>query len=112
MRNRDPHHIAERDEHGSIEPIENIPLAQRLKATELLGKSEADFTENLAVNGNITVTIKGSIAWTSRPTGPNLPSITAILWLNIPRHKFLVSDQGRFREAWSRSAFKTKSVTI
>ena len=56
MRNQDPHRIATLDEFGKAKPAEAVPMAQRLKAAEMLGKSEADFTENLRVDGTITVT--------------------------------------------------------
>lgn len=56
MRNQDPHYIPEKNEMGVVKPRENIPLAQRLKASEMLGKSEADFSENINVKGTLTVT--------------------------------------------------------
>lgn len=57
MRNKDPHAKDEVDpKTGISKPPGNIPLAQRLKASEYLGKSEADFMERLDVTGNVTVT--------------------------------------------------------
>lgn len=48
MKNEDPY-IKERKDPNTNAPLEPepIPISQRLKATELLGKSEADFTENI-----------------------------------------------------------------
>ena len=56
MRNRDPHHIPEVDEFGKVKPVQNIPMNQRLKAGEMLSKMEGDFSENLNINGQVTVT--------------------------------------------------------
>jgi hypothetical protein len=53
MRNEDPHHRSE------VDPVTNAPISQgnipipvRLKATELLGKSEADFVDKIDMNVN------------------------------------------------------------
>lgn len=56
MRNQDPHRIPELDEFGKAKAAEPVPMNTRLKALELLGKSHGDFTENINVSGNITVT--------------------------------------------------------
>jgi hypothetical protein len=56
MRNNDPYHRDQVDANGIPLPEENIPLTTRLKASELLGKSEADFTEKVDVTGNLTIT--------------------------------------------------------
>jgi len=56
MRNEDPHYKEETDSNGIPLPVPNIPLANRLKALELLGKSEGDFVENVNINGNVTLT--------------------------------------------------------
>lgn len=56
MRNKDPHHLPERDDMGIIKPRENVPLQQRIKAAELLGKSEQMFVDKLQIEGSITVT--------------------------------------------------------
>lgn len=58
MRNEDPHERPELDGNGIPLPAQptNIPLALRLKASELLGKSEADFSENINLQGNVTIT--------------------------------------------------------
>jgi hypothetical protein len=56
MRNNDPYHKEQVDSNGIPLPEENIPLTTRLKASELLGKSEADFVEKVEVNGNLTIT--------------------------------------------------------
>lgn len=34
---------------------EDVPMGERLKASELLGKSQADFTERLEVKGELTL---------------------------------------------------------
>lgn len=56
MRNEDPHWKEEKDANGIPIPVPNIPLQTRLKAMELLGKSEGDFVENVNINGNVTLT--------------------------------------------------------
>lgn len=56
MRNKDPHRTIEVDEFGVPKQPEPIPISMRIKAAELLGKSEADFTEKHQIEGNITVT--------------------------------------------------------
>jgi hypothetical protein len=56
MRNADPHYREEKDSNGIPIPEGNIPLATRLKASELLGRSEADFIEKVDVTGNLTIT--------------------------------------------------------
>lgn len=54
MRNEDPHHKEERDANGVPIPEGNIPLTTRLKAAELLGKSEGDFIDNVHHTGSIS----------------------------------------------------------
>lgn len=56
MRNEDPHAKPELDNNGVTKPPGNIPLTTRLKASEYLGKSEADFLERIEHTGNLTVT--------------------------------------------------------
>lgn len=56
MRNNDPYYIEEKDENGVPKPIANIPLPTRLKASELLGKSEADFVDKIDLSANVTIT--------------------------------------------------------
>jgi phage terminase small subunit len=56
MRNEDPYRKEEKDSNGVPIPEGNIPLPVRLKASELLGKSEADFIEKLDVSSNVTIT--------------------------------------------------------
>lgn len=57
MRNKDPHKLEERDPVTNMPvPPSNIPMQYRLKASELLGKSEADFVDKLQVEGNLTIT--------------------------------------------------------
>lgn len=55
MRNRDPHAIEEKDEFGAPKPA-NIPLQHRLRASEMLAKSEGDFVDTVNVQGNLTIT--------------------------------------------------------
>lgn len=55
MKNDDPYRKEELDPNGVPIPEGNIPLPIRLKASELLGKSEADFVEKLDVNHNVTL---------------------------------------------------------
>lgn len=54
MRNKDPHAIEEKDEFG-VPKIPNIPLQHRLRASEMLAKSEGDFVDNVNVQGNLTI---------------------------------------------------------
>ena len=56
MRNEDPHAIQQKDENGIPLPKENIPLQTRLKATELLGKSEADFVDKIDMSVSQSLT--------------------------------------------------------
>lgn len=46
----------EYDSSNMPKKTENIPLAQRIKASELLGKSETDFVDRIDINHNITIT--------------------------------------------------------
>jgi hypothetical protein len=55
MRNHDPDATIEYDSNNLPKPMQ-VPLAARLKASELLGRSEADFTDKVSVDGNITIT--------------------------------------------------------
>jgi hypothetical protein len=57
-KNNDPYARAELDKFGNPLPEDhkpNIPIQQRLKATEMLAKSEGDFVERLDINTNITL---------------------------------------------------------
>ena len=56
MKNQDPHRKEEVDANGVPVPEGNIPLPIRLKASELLGKSEADFVDKIDMTTNITLT--------------------------------------------------------
>lgn len=56
MRNEDPHYIPEVNDKGVTKPKDNLPLPMRLKASELLGKSETDFVEKIDMNHNLTIT--------------------------------------------------------
>lgn len=47
MLNEDPYAKEELDANNIPIPVANIPLATRLKASELLGKSEADFVDRV-----------------------------------------------------------------
>jgi phage terminase small subunit len=55
LRNEDPHRKEEVDENGAPVPEGNIPLPIRLKASELLGKSEADFVEKIDMTSHVTL---------------------------------------------------------
>ncbi len=51
MKNEDPYQKEEVDENNvPIRQPKNLPLPLRLKASELLGKSEADFVEKVDMN--------------------------------------------------------------
>jgi len=56
MRNQDPHRVIEYDDHGIARKALPIPFNIRMKATELLGKSENDFVEQINITGQLTVT--------------------------------------------------------
>jgi hypothetical protein len=55
MNNHDPHHRTEKDANGIPIPKGNLPMNMRLKAAEMLGKSEGDFVERIDINHNITI---------------------------------------------------------
>lgn len=55
MKNEDPYRKEELDDNGVPVPEGNIPLPIRLKASELLGKSEADFVDKVDINHNVTL---------------------------------------------------------
>lgn len=55
MKNEDPYRKEEVDDNGVPLPEGNIPLPVRLKASELLGKSEADFIEKIDVSHTVTL---------------------------------------------------------
>lgn len=55
MRNEDPNAHPEITPDGVSKPPENIPLSMRLKASELLGKSETDFIEKIDVHHNLSL---------------------------------------------------------
>lgn len=56
MRNDDPHYKPEINDKGVTKPIENLPLPIRIKASELLGKSETDFVERIDMTNTLTIT--------------------------------------------------------
>lgn len=53
MRNEDPHRKEEKDANGAPIPVGNLPDSVRLKALELLGKSEGDFVDNVHHTGTV-----------------------------------------------------------
>jgi hypothetical protein len=55
MNNHDPHRKNEYDANNIIMKEGNLPMNVRLKAAELLGKSEGDFIEQININHNITI---------------------------------------------------------
>ena len=55
MNNEDPHHREEKDSNGIPIPKANLPMNMRLKASELLGKSEGDFVERIDINANVSI---------------------------------------------------------
>jgi phage terminase small subunit len=55
MKNEDPYRKEEFDPNGVPIPEGNIPLPIRLKASELLGKSEADFIDKVDMNHNVSL---------------------------------------------------------
>jgi hypothetical protein len=56
MRNEDPNAKPSFNEKGVSKPPEDLPLPMRLKASELLGKSETDFLERVDINHNVSIT--------------------------------------------------------
>jgi hypothetical protein len=55
MKNEDPYRKEELDPNGVPIPEGNIPIPIRLKASELLGKSEADFVDKVDVTQTLTL---------------------------------------------------------
>jgi phage terminase small subunit len=57
MRNKDPYAKREVDKYGNtIEPENiNVPLAVRMKAMEMLARSEGDFVDRVEVNNTLTI---------------------------------------------------------
>lgn len=55
MRNEDSNSVPEYDKNNVLKKM-NVPLGTRLKASELLGKSETDFVEKIDISGTITIT--------------------------------------------------------
>ena len=56
-RNNDPYAIEEFDPVTNVpKPKENIPIQARLKASEMVGKSDGMFVDKLDVSGNVTIT--------------------------------------------------------
>lgn len=55
MRNEDPNAKPEINDKGVTQPVGNIPLPVRIKASELLGKSETDFIERMDVNHQLSI---------------------------------------------------------
>lgn len=57
-KNNDPYVRQELDKFGNPKPEEykpNIPMQQRLKATEMLGKVEGDFVDRVDINNTMTL---------------------------------------------------------
>jgi phage terminase small subunit len=54
MRNEDPYRLEEKDANGAPVPRGNLPDSMRLKALELLGKSEGDFVDRIEHSGNLS----------------------------------------------------------
>lgn len=54
MRNEDPYRVEEKDANGAPIPRGNLPESMRVKALELLGKSEGDFVDNVHHTGSLT----------------------------------------------------------
>jgi len=57
-KNTDPYARQEMDKFGNPIPLEltpNIPMQQRLKATEMLGKAEGDFVDRIETNTTLTL---------------------------------------------------------
>ena len=54
MRNNDPYHINEVDNNGVTIPKTNIPLANRLKSSEYLAKSQNMFVERIDVRSQVS----------------------------------------------------------
>lgn len=57
MRNDDPYAKTEVDKYGNIidKDHKNIPISIRMKAMELLAKSEGDFVDRIEINSAITI---------------------------------------------------------
>jgi len=55
MRNKDDNIRPEVNDKGVTKTPDNIPMAMRLKASELLGKSETDFIERVDVHHNLSI---------------------------------------------------------
>jgi hypothetical protein len=64
MRNEDPHYKPQYNKDGQIIPEDNIPIATRLKAAELLGKSEGDFIDRVDIRAQVSITDVISEAYT------------------------------------------------
>lgn len=54
MRNEDPNHVKSVKD-GIVQEFENIPIANRLKAAELLGKKDGLFSERLELAGSVSI---------------------------------------------------------
>ena len=54
MRNSDPYHIPEVDANGVTKPPENIPMNNRLKSAEMLGKSHGMFIDRVDVRQQVS----------------------------------------------------------
>lgn len=54
MRNHDPNALPEQDKHGTTKPPENIPMANRLKASEFLAKADGQFIERVDIRQQVS----------------------------------------------------------
>lgn len=57
IKNNDPYLVEEFDPVTNVpKPKENLPIQARLKASEMLGKSDGMFVDKIDVSGNVTIT--------------------------------------------------------
>lgn len=55
MRNEDPNFKQYVNKEGIVVSEENIPMSNRLKAVELLGKSQGIYSENVNITGSVSI---------------------------------------------------------
>lgn len=87
MRNEDPHRKEEKDAAGIPIPQGNLPESMRVKALELLGKSEGDFVDKLEVSGKLTVTEAIMKSYKLEELGMDDDAIEAEYWAAKDRAK-------------------------
>jgi phage terminase small subunit len=57
IKNNDPYQVEEFDPVTNVpKPKENLPIQARLKASEMLGKSDGMFVDKIDISGNVTIT--------------------------------------------------------